>query len=302
MRSLMIGRGGSVKYPLLTSLISYWSLDEASDGSAPVTRADSHGANHLTDNNTTASAAGKVGNGADFELANTESLSIADNAALSMGDIDFSIAVWVKFESAPLDAQGMTIVSKWDVFTNHREYALRWRKNTATSLDHLEFVVSNDGTAVMSVPAATLGTPTAGVWYFVVAWHDAASNTINIAVNNGATNSAAHTTGVLDSDSAFYLGSLNGVPAYYMDGIEDEVAIWKRTLSAAERAWLFNSGNGRSYAEIVAINAFQIYTDNLLSRWRGKSKWLIPALDRILLPNIPAWQRGRNGLLLPQGA
>lgn len=42
---------------LLTGLVSHWQLDEESDGTAPVTRVDSHGSNDLTDNNTTASRA-----------------------------------------------------------------------------------------------------------------------------------------------------------------------------------------------------------------------------------------------------
>ena len=67
---------------LPTNLIAYWKLDEASG-----TRNDSKGANHLTDNNTVTQAVGKVGNAAQFTLANSEYLSIADNADLSAGDI-----------------------------------------------------------------------------------------------------------------------------------------------------------------------------------------------------------------------
>jgi hypothetical protein len=45
----------------LTNLISWWSLDEASGS-----RADKHGANTLTDNNTVLSAAGKKSNAGNF--------------------------------------------------------------------------------------------------------------------------------------------------------------------------------------------------------------------------------------------
>src|SRR4051794_40520428 len=80
--------------PLLANLVSYWKLDEASTGVAPVTRNDSHGTNHLTDNNTVTSAAGKLGNAAQFTAANSESLSRIDNASLRFGDEDFSLAFW----------------------------------------------------------------------------------------------------------------------------------------------------------------------------------------------------------------
>src|SRR5688572_29665368 len=75
---------------LLTSLIAHWRLEETSD-----TRFDAHSTNHLTDNNTVASATGKLGTAASFTAANQESLAIADNAALSMGDLDFTLAGWV---------------------------------------------------------------------------------------------------------------------------------------------------------------------------------------------------------------
>lgn len=51
--------------PLLTSLIAHWKLDEASG-----TRNDSHGTNHLTDNNTVTTATAKLGtNAAQFTAA-----------------------------------------------------------------------------------------------------------------------------------------------------------------------------------------------------------------------------------------
>src|SRR5687768_7946971 len=79
---------------LTEDLIAYWNLDEASG-----TRTDSHGTNHLTDNNTVGSAAGLRGTAADFERDDTESLTIADNTGLSAGDVEITFAAWVKLES-----------------------------------------------------------------------------------------------------------------------------------------------------------------------------------------------------------
>jgi hypothetical protein len=74
---------------LLDNIVAFWELEEASG-----TRNDSASTNHLTDNNTVTQNTGKVGNCAEFNGAN-EYLSIADNAALSAGDTDFSFNVWV---------------------------------------------------------------------------------------------------------------------------------------------------------------------------------------------------------------
>jgi hypothetical protein len=64
------------------------------------TRIDCFGANHLTDNNTVAYAAGKQGNAALFASADSEYLSIADNASLSMGNnADFTVGGWVNLST-----------------------------------------------------------------------------------------------------------------------------------------------------------------------------------------------------------
>src|SRR3990167_7395409 len=118
--------------PGTTGLISWWSLDEASGQ-----RNDSHGSNHLTDNNTVLSAAGKVGNAADFEKSNSEFLSIADNPNLSTGDIDFTIAIWVKPETASFPILGK--------ITNPSplEYSISRVGGTGA----FQFLVSSNGTA-----------------------------------------------------------------------------------------------------------------------------------------------------------
>ena len=83
-----LGGAGGVALPwyeqdsdLANSLVAFWKLDEASGQ-----RNDSIGTNHLADNNTVLSAAGKVYPlAATFAADANEYLSIASNAALSAG-------------------------------------------------------------------------------------------------------------------------------------------------------------------------------------------------------------------------
>lgn len=226
--------------PGVTSLISWWSLDEESG-----TRNDSHGTNHLTDVNTVLYAAGKQGNAADFEVSNFEYLTIASNATLQMGDIDFTIAFWMNLESTG----SRTFVSKYDTAAGKREYLVLFEGG------ELRFGVSADGNAVVTLDWGP--TPSLATWYFVVAWHDATANTINIQVNDGTPTSAAHSTGLSTGTGTFMLGalSLSGTPytVYMHDGLLDEVSIWKRVLTDEERTWLFNSGDGRAYSELATI-------------------------------------------------
>jgi hypothetical protein len=225
---------------LTTSLISYWELEEASG-----TRNDSHSTNHLTDNNTVLSAAGKVGNAADFERDNGEFLDRADNAALSTGNIDFTVCAWIKLESLSGGLK-QTIVAKGD--GSNAEYVLR-----TTTDDKGEFFVYGSAAFGNSgvITASTFGTLSTGTWYFFVAWHDSVADTLNIQINNGTPESTSHTLGVFDSTAHFQIGSYSDFNEAF-DGLIDQVGFWKRVLTAPERTSLYNSGNGLSYAALSA--------------------------------------------------
>lgn len=228
---------------LTDNLEAFWELEEASG-----TRVDAHGANDLTDNNTVGVAVGKVGNAADFELANSEYLSIADNASLSMGDIDFTLAGWVQLESKP--ASITTIIGKYTALLNQREYRFIWF-NTP---DRFAFQVSPEGITTALVQADLFGAPSLATLYFIIAEHDATNNLLTISVNNGTPNTNVHTTGVFNGSAQFNLGAtLNtvGTLVDFWDGLQDQMGIWKRLLSSNEKSFLYNNGNGRSYAEIA---------------------------------------------------
>ena len=216
---------------LADNLIAYWKLEEASG-----TRNDSHSnALHLTDNNTVTQATGKQGNAADFEASNGEYLSRVDSATLSMGDIDFTVLLWVNAES---------LGSNYVIGQYGGAGARSWEIQHTGSRFH--FFVSNDGTVTNWVTANNLGAPSTATWYLIIAWHDAAANTINIQVNNGTVDSGGHTTGVFNSAEDFRIGTAE-VGGPFWDGLIDEVAIWKRVLTSDERTQLYNGGSGMTY-------------------------------------------------------
>ena len=208
-------------------LQAYWKLGEASG-----TRVDSHGLNNLTDNNTVTQAAGIQGNAAQCTRANGEYLSIADNAALSTGDIDFSIAGWGYLDS--LGVRG-TLAAKFDSVP--KEWQLYVTAANVTTFDVVDAGEAHTG-------RVTSSTLSASTWYFFVAWHDAAANTVNLQVNNGTLTSTSYTFGCNDSTSPFFIGQEEN---NYWDGRVDEVAFWKRVLTSDERSYLWNNGLGRTY-------------------------------------------------------
>ncbi len=218
---------------LKTSLISYWKLDEASGDAL-----DAHGSNDLTDTNTVGSATGKINNARDFENDNTEYFSHADNSDLTTGDIDFTFACWVQFESGNVS----TILNKGDGGSGggNYEYGLIFWSDSL-----LYFDVRNSVGALGEVGDVT--TRTTGVWYWVCVWHDSVANTLNLQVNAETVNSVSWTTGVDGVlGHPFQIGRGLG-SGRSMDGLIDEAAFWKRVLTSDERAEIYNSGSGLSY-------------------------------------------------------
>lgn len=180
---------------------------------------------------------------AQFTAANSEYLSIPDNSALSMGNHDSTWTGWVYLDPAGM---GFTrgLLGKWNSVTNQREWVVQ-----VTTGNRFQLSVSPDGTSITGRVAATFGDLSAGTWYFVAAWHDAAADTLNIQVNDGAVDSIAHSGGVADFGNATFLGRREGSTNHH-DGRLDSWGVWKRALTPAERTWLYNSGKGRPYSEL----------------------------------------------------
>lgn len=223
----------SVKPDLRRGLISYWKLEEASG-----TRVDSYGTNDLTDNNTVTQAEGKLGQAAQFTRANSEYLSIADNASLSTGDIDFTMAVWVSPDSLGTGFD-RNILSKVLTWATDIEFRLAQYRD-----DTWQFIVgdasgNNSGNAGGDAVVVSS-------WALLVAWHDSVNNVVGLQVNNAAPRTVSYSLGGHDSTAAFQLGFGEGADQYY-DGRIDAVGFWKRMLTAEERSLLYNHGRGWEY-------------------------------------------------------
>jgi hypothetical protein len=223
---------------LVDDLVSFWELEEASS-----TREDAHGSNDLTDNNTVTSGTGIVGTAASLAMANSEYFSHASNASLQMGDIDFTIAMWVNLAS---DGTVMKILAKDSGAANAQEYAIDM------PVAQFRFLVDSSSATYVAQVAGGGGLPPAtATWHFVVGWHDAVANTVNVCANDGAvastsTSGQAPVTGASD----FNIGRRQAGD-FYTDGLIDQVGIWKRKLTSDEITYLYNSGNGRSYADFA---------------------------------------------------
>lgn len=218
---------------LYSTLIAYWPLYEASG-----TRVSHNQLNNLTDNNTVTQLPGIVLYAADFEVTNTEWLSLTSNSDVQMGDIDFTFSVWFNIESKGVDR---VVIAKQTGLNG--EYIFYYDNAT----DRMRLYLLNGSTGVrLNLAAGTLGSPSLATWYHAFFWHDSINNSGGIRINDsledtgvtsGALGTSAHTFGVGGDSSG----------AATFDGQICEIGMWKRLLTTQEKTWVYNSGFGRSY-------------------------------------------------------
>jgi hypothetical protein len=233
---------GGIDYVRRWGVVEHWALSEASGAAV----ASISGANSLTAVNAPTSSPGKVYPLArQFTAADGEYFSLADNAATSAGDIDFGIAAWVYLDSKATFRSGIT---KWGASGQFGYAGPYYSSDT----DRFAFFVSSNGTASARVDADALGAPSTGVWHFVLNWHDAVNNTINIRVNHGTVNSVAHAAGIFDNTTAFEIGR-RGDGAQPWDGRIQQATLFKSPPGGIAgvideiSSRLYNGGNGRAY-------------------------------------------------------
>lgn len=205
------------------------------------------------------------GQAAQFTAANSEYLSIADNARLSMGDINCEFISWVYADTLPAAGNQMGLLGKWAA--GDLEYVILI-DNTGGTIRFQFLVRDTANTATTTVTATTFGTPSTATWYMIDVYHDATNNLIGISVNNGVADTAATSGGVRDGGAAFELG--RHTAGNYFNGRLDSVAVWKKLLSTADKAWIYNGGVGIHFALIrnkPSVAGADYFSNNLIAWW-----------------------------------
>ncbi len=211
-----------VPVALRNGLVAYYALEEASGN-----RADA-GPNGLamTPTNNPGNAAGFHNNALSCVGASSQYLSRPSSSEFAAGPAGITIAAWVNFTTTGT----MFVFAKtggWQVFGNAPNLSFRREGQTAIQW----------GSA-----------PTTGAWYQVVGWWDAVLGTVNISVNNGTPVSASQSIGA-EGAGVTCIGAWDNAGTFgnFMNGLIDELAVWNRPLSAAERLTLWNAGAGKFY-------------------------------------------------------
>jgi len=216
----------------LTGLVGYWKMDEASGD-----RVDVHGGHNLLPQGTVSAAAGKLNQA--LSLAGSGSLSIASAPALQTGDIDFSVALWVRLDSKGAEAQ---------IFGKTGGGGDEWGIKYVLATDRFAFFIRDVAMGYPHLLASSLGSPAVGTWYFIAAWHSATFDVINISVNAGAVDTMAVSNGspVAGSESLRVGGY--GPSANLLTGLVDEVQFRKNYLwTTQDLNYFYGAGTPPAY-------------------------------------------------------
>ena len=228
--------------PGLSNLVSHWSLEEAAGNGD---RIDDVGTNPLTAVHSPGQVTGVVDNAVDFITTNDE-LTILDavQVGLDFDDVDFSACWWAKFTR---QSAYEGLISRWSTSGQFSYYCHRGQDKK------IEWFVSHNGVNyVVKKHPDVLDITT---WYFVYVYHDQGTE-IGVSVDDGTIATEVQTNGVdgAGSNSNFNLG-MRSDGAEDLVGNMDQVAIFSDLLTAEEITWMYNTGSGRSYAEIAAVAA-----------------------------------------------
>lgn len=233
----VLGNGAHVQGSadsLLTDLVAWWSMDEASG-----TRVNAHnpGTHDLTDNNTVGFTTGVVGNAADFVAANSESLSCADHDDLTIADVAFSVAGWAKFTSDSLS--NAHIICKGRPGSAGGEWGVR-RAGTLEAVLATVRNAANSASSITSNVSVTYNT-----FFFFILEHLPDSDTFSFEVNRGTPVTISLAGGTYDGTGVLSIGSR--VSGDYVHGAADNMVIARRLWTTDEKDRLYNSGSGMAY-------------------------------------------------------
>lgn len=226
------GGGGTTQTPssLLTGLVGYYNMNEASGASA----LDSLGTNNLANNGTVGSAAGRVGTSRTFGTGNyfLAATSSVYTTVLSNGN-SFTVAFWAYPTATTASAM---------VWGKDAQAGVRIGGGSSWQFGNL-----------LSFNLTVASSLTTGAWQLVLARYDSAAHTFGLSVNNGAySGSRAASNAGASASAKFAVGAHVNSADVLNAGTEfpgriDELGIWSRVLTADEETTLYNAGAGTTY-------------------------------------------------------
>lgn len=228
---MTVASTAAVASSLLTGLVAYWPMEEASGN-----RVDATGRGNDLSPQTpakTVRVSGQLGYGVSF--TDHVVLRRASNADLLVGDDEYTIALWYK--SAFANSGILIFKAVGTTYTNTAFILFLDAAAKRLRLYMLDATNTLDNVAISAANSVT------GNWDFVVFGHrKTPTNQLFIQVNNAAeVTFNCNRTYVDNAAWNFNIGGEVSNESF------DEVGKWSRVLTAAERTTLYNGGVGKTY-------------------------------------------------------
>ena len=231
-------------------LVGYYPLDE---GSGTTTADASANSNNGTLVSGPTWTTGKLSSAVSFDGSNGQSVSIADNAQITMST-QMTLSLWAKQSAATTNK---ALASHWDYVSGSHSGA--WALQTeATDASRLQFFVANSQTDTGSNYVATnSGTWSTGAWHHIVIVYDGSQSTalnrVAVYIDNvkvGTTMAGTIPTSMQNAASPMMIGDFNGLNRTW-NGQIDHVKLFNRALTQQEVSAEYTAQNAGTPAGLA---------------------------------------------------
>lgn len=224
-------------------IIAYYSLDDGTDAHT--------GGLDLTAVNGPTHPAGKIGNGAEFDVTAQSGyiLANASAGAFKPGTKSLSVAFWVNVSTLPSSGNAGALVHMGA--TNATDSG--WHVIFNNSAGNGQFIAKfSDGTTLYTASSSAIYTT--GTWYHVaVTWNRKDHMRLYInGVQVVSTSISASASANVQPTQDLKIGGRHSTSVWF-DGIIDEVLFWDGCMSGDVRNTHRNTTTGLSYADFAAI-------------------------------------------------
>lgn len=162
---------------------------------------------------------------------------------------DYCVAAWVKLDSVTSSAE-RTIIS--DAPADDSTSDVNFRIDVQVNASGQAAAFWEHGTGVDEI--VTVSNPLSSGVHFLVVSRDAASRRVICHIDGVPVNSVPYVNDPTDGRSPtkrLVLGNIQSAGRPF-EGYVQDVAVFDRPLTDAEVSWLYNEGQGRSYAQVTA--------------------------------------------------
>ena len=222
----------------------------------------------------------------DLEASEADFLTAPDSASLSLTG-DFTLEVWVKFESDP-GAGNYEILAKQQ--TNSAGYRLFYEGGS----DSLVVVINQTADDTTRDVVKWGWVPTNGQWYHLAVTCTIANATATtfllyidtVSQGNGTAAVSGNCSSINNSTGDFTIGAFNEGASAFFDGMIDDVRVWNDVRTSTEIADNYNIELVGNEANLVAYWPFEVISASSPSLSPSVSVSLSPSISTSLSPSV----------------